>query len=118
MTFFAHESTDNARTATLIVDASRRAETPLPKHITGKFCEHLYDNIYNGMYAQVLRNPTFGDFPFCGGGMHPDGGVKRIGDEKMIAEQIRTQAARMDWPEPEKLLESRADGLAHFWVRE
>jgi alpha-N-arabinofuranosidase len=90
----------------------------IPKYITGKFCEHLGHNIYNGMHAEILKNPTFGDFPFGGGGQHPDGGVKFQCDEKLIEEQIKAQADRFGFPEPDRLVESRQDGLAHFWIKE
>ena len=63
--------------ASLQVFAADRGPQTIPKEITGKFCENLSpgrgwqpdalgnninkgDNIYNGMEAQVLRNPTFG----------------------------------------------------------
>ncbi|HHN46316.1 MAG TPA: hypothetical protein ENN09_02640 [Planctomycetes bacterium] len=90
----------------------------IPAHITGKFCEHLGSNIYNGMHAEILRNPTFADFPFGGGGEHPDGGVKFLCDEAAIAEQIRRSAERLCWPDPRKLVEAREDSLAHFWIKE
>jgi len=96
-------------------------ETGYPKisqYITGKFCEHLGHNIYNGMHAEILHNPTFADFVYGGGGGHPDGGTKYICDETAIANQIRNGGKRFGFPDLEKLVESRADGLAHFWIRE
>ncbi len=33
------------------------AAEPVPEYLFGKFTEHLGRNIYNGMWAQVLRNP-------------------------------------------------------------
>ena len=59
--------------ATLRVRARDRSPDPIPRYITGKFTEHLGNNIYNGIEAQILRNPTFADFPFSTGAMTPDG---------------------------------------------
>lgn len=42
----AFNAAANAGTATLKVDASKRAAHPIPKFITGKFAEHLGNNIY------------------------------------------------------------------------
>jgi hypothetical protein len=50
---------DSAK-ATLSIDASRNSALPISPLLYGKFCEHLGTNIYNGMEAQILRNPTFG----------------------------------------------------------
>ena len=106
--------------AVLSVRAAERSPHPIPRYITGKFCEHLGSNIYNGMDAQVLRNPTFADYPFWTGQMSPDGVAKFHSDEEKIAQELRRQAERAGWPkeELERLVESRADGLACGWVRE
>lgn len=106
--------------AVLRVCADARSPHAVSPLLTGKFCEHMGSNIYNGMCAEVLRNPTFADFPFGGGGTHPDGGAKFLCDEEVIRGNIRSRAARMGWPEgaADGLVESRADGLAHWWIRE
>src|SRR5512140_1767510 len=67
-----HETAEPGR-ATLRIDATTRSDYPVSKYITGKFAEHLGANIYNGMDAQILRNPTFADHPFWNGQMTPDG---------------------------------------------
>lgn len=92
----------------------------MPKSITGKFAEHLGANIYNGMDAQILRNPTLADYPFWNGQMSPDGITQFQSDEAKIVQDLRRQAIRSGWPETElsKLVEARADGLACFWERE
>ncbi len=59
--------------AELRVRAGRRSPHAIPRYITGKFAEHLGANIYHGMDAQVLRNPTLADWPFWTGQMTPDG---------------------------------------------
>ncbi len=117
MATYALTPTDEAATATLRVGKPAPNETPLSRRLNGKFCEHLGSNIYRGMHAQVLQSPTFGDWPFADG-MRPDGGIKRTADEERIAETIRRGAEREGWPEPELLVESRRDCLAHWWIRE
>jgi len=113
------ESKDPAR-ATLEVHARDRSPYPVPAYITGKFCEHLGSNIYNGMDAQILRNPTLADWPFGAGQSTPDGVAKFQSDDVKIAEELRRQATRFGWPEAEldRLVQCRADGLACFWTRE
>jgi len=78
--------------AVLSVRAAERSPHPIPRYITGKFCEHLGSNIYNGMDAQVLRNPTFADYPFWTGQMSPGGVAKFHSDEEKIAQELRRQA--------------------------
>ena len=112
------ESKDPAR-ATLRVRASERSPHAIPVHITGKFAEHLGFNIYNGMDAQVLRNPTFADYPFWTGQMSPDGVTKFHWEDDKINQDLRRQATRFGWPEAalEGLVHARTDGLACFWTR-
>ncbi len=114
------KATGDPGRATLRVLVGRRASHPISPYVTGKFCEHLWSNIYRGMWSQILQNSTFADYPFGGAGPHPDGGRKFECDEAKIEEQIRGRAEREGWPPPavDRLLESRADGLAHWWIRE
>jgi len=46
-------------TAEIEVFPARRAVERVSRLLYGKFCEHLGSNIYNGIWAQVLRNPGF-----------------------------------------------------------
>lgn len=112
------EST-NPAVATLRVRASQRSPHPIPRHLTGKFAEHLGWNIYNGMHAQVLRNPTFADYPFWTGQMNADGVTLFHSDTEKIVAEMRRQAGRSGWPasELDDLARARADGLACFWTR-
>ncbi|MBI4326266.1 MAG: hypothetical protein HY674_13525 [Chloroflexi bacterium] len=112
------ESKDPAR-ATLRVRTSERSPHPIPAYITGKFAEHLGFNIYNGMDAQILRNPTLADYPFSTGQMSPDGITKFHWEDEKINQELRRQATRFGWPESELegLVAARADGLACFWTR-
>jgi alpha-N-arabinofuranosidase len=105
--------------ATLKVIASSRSPNPIPPFITGKFAEHLGSNIYNGMCAQVLRNPTFADFPFWTGGISPDGRTMFHSDEQKIADAVRHLCVRLGFSNEQiaQLIESRKDGLAFWWSR-
>src|SRR5271157_3541953 len=89
------------KAATIRVFVHERAPLPIPTYITGKFCEHLGSNIYQGMDAQILRNPTFADYPFWDGRMSPDGVTVFHSDPREIARQLRQQAQRIGWPEAE-----------------
>ena len=106
--------------ATVRVMASDRAAHPIPRHITGKFCEHLGSNIYQGMEAQIFRNPTFADWPFWTGQTTPDGVTSFHHERQTIAGQLKQQAARIGWPEGERdgLVEARDDALACWWIRQ
>ena len=72
------------------------------------------------MGAQILRNPTFADYPFWDGRMSPDGVTAFQSDPREIARQLRQQAQCIGWPEGEldRLVEARDHGLACWWVRE
>jgi alpha-L-arabinofuranosidase len=108
-----------AAEATLQIHAGEPAPNRLPRELAGQFCEHLGANIYNGMDAQILRNPTFADYPFSTGQMTPDGIVTFLYERGRIEEELRRQAARSGWPQSEldDVVSARADGLACFWGR-
>jgi alpha-N-arabinofuranosidase len=110
----------NDGTANLRVFAGQRSTNLIPAYITGKFAEHLRQNIYNGMYAQILRNPTLADYPFATGEMNPDGVVKFQSDRESIEQELRQTAERWGWPRKETagLVQAYGDGLAAFWTRE
>ena len=105
--------------ATLRVVATERRANPIARFMTGKFCEHLGSNIYNGMSAQIVRNPTFADFPFWGGAISPDGRTMFQSEDQKIGDAIRHLCSRMSFSESQiaQLLESRKDGLAFWWLR-
>jgi len=111
-------ATDPSR-AILRIHTRQRAAHPIPRAITGKFAEHLGFNIYNGMDAQILRNPTFADYPFWTGQMSPDGLTKFHWEDQRIHEELRRLATRFGWPETELdgLVQAHGDGLASFWTR-
>ncbi|MHB8520279.1 MAG: alpha-L-arabinofuranosidase C-terminal domain-containing protein [Limisphaerales bacterium] len=109
----------DASRATLRVRTADRGLYPIPAYLTGKFAEHLGANIYNGMDAQIVRNPTFADYPFWSGQMTPDGVTRFQIDDVKINQELRRQATRQGWPESalDGLVAARADGLACFWTR-
>ena len=87
--------------------------------MTGKFTEHLYNNIYHGIDAQVLWNPTFAHYPFSTGQQTPDGVATFHWDREKIGEAIRRQSPRIGWPEAAlpALIDAYNDGLACWWTR-
>jgi alpha-N-arabinofuranosidase len=105
--------------ATVRVRTRERSQYPVTEFITGKFAEHLGWNIYNGMDAQILRNPTFADYPVWTGAMTPDGLTKFHVEDSRINEELRRQATRFGWPESDldALIQARGDALACFWTR-
>jgi alpha-N-arabinofuranosidase len=105
--------------ASLIIYASEKSQHPIPRNITGKFCEHLYFNITNGMDAQILRNPTFSDYPFRTGQESPDGVATFHYERQQIENSIRSSAGRWGWPNSEidGLIKSRNEALACFWTK-
>ena len=108
-----------ATESTLVVRVADRSAVRIPRFITGKFAEHLGNNIYNGMDAQILRNPTFAAYPFATGQQSPDGIATFHYERDRISQAIRQQAGRTGWPpgEGDALVESYFDGLAAFWGR-
>ncbi len=113
-----HPSRDASR-ASIRVYAGDRSPYRIPADFTGKFAEHLYYNIVNGMDAQILRNPTFAEFPFSTGRMNPDGIVEFETGHDAIARRVRELATSWGWPKSslDGLVAARADGLACFWSR-
>ncbi len=110
---------NHAAETTLVVHAADRASMRIPRFLTGKFAEHLGNNIYNGMDAQILRNPTFAAWPFATGQQSPDGIATFQYERERISQALREQAGRTGWPagEREALAAAYFDGLAAFWGR-
>jgi alpha-N-arabinofuranosidase len=95
--------------ANLVIYPKEKTIHPISRYITGKFCEHLYFNITNGMDAQILKNPTLCEYPFSTGQESPDGVATFHFDREEIARRIRNGAPRWGWPKEE------IDGLAQSW---
>lgn len=105
--------------ATLVVHTDQKSAYPVPRFITGKFCEHLYFNVTNGMDAQILKNPAFADYPFSTGQMSPDGIATFHYSTQEIARAIRSEAGRWGWPasEVDGLIKSREEAVACWWAK-
>lgn len=105
--------------ASLVIYTAEKSGHPIPRNITGKFCEHLFFNVTNGMDAQILRNPTFSDYPFKTGQDTPDGLATFYYERQQIESNIRNSAGRWGWPDSEidALVKSRNEAMACFWTK-
>ena len=105
--------------AALRIRAGERSPHAIGKFITGKFTEHLGNNVYNGLDAQILRNPTFAAVPFWSGQHSPDGPATFHWERAKIVEQIRRRGPQFGWPEAtlDRLVEDHDDALAGWWAR-
>lgn len=108
-----------AQEASLVVYAAEKSPHRIPRYLTGKFCEHLYFNVTNGMEAQILKNPTFSDYPFSTGQLSPDGVVMFQNTREGITRAIRNDASRWGWPEAEidGLVKSWSEATACWWAK-
>ncbi len=104
-------------TAVVAVPAAAAAAPAVNPRLLGKFCEHLGANIYQGMEAQLLLNPTMARWRFSAGDDHPDGGVRDETDRTRLAARIAAHAARQAWPAAEAVTDSFFDGGAFGWFR-
>ena len=105
--------------ASLAIYVAEKSEYSIPRNITGKFCEHLFFNITNGMDAQILRNPTLSDYPFRTGQDTPDGVATFYYERQQIERNIRNSAERWGWPDSEidALIKSYNEAMASFWTK-
>jgi len=87
--------------ATVDVFAKATAEKPISRLLFGKFTEHLWRNIYHGMWAQVLVNPGFESWPPFG---------------RNEAEAIRTVRHFLIVPRREEITRSFRRGAALGWI--
>lgn len=104
--------------ASITVDLDHRGDRPISRYLTGKFCEHLGSNIYNGMDAQILRNHTFAAYAFRSGNNHPDGGAMFHGDPSAIRKAVEHHATRLGLGsnETERMVTDYEGGLAFWWT--
>ena len=103
--------------ASLVINTREHSATTIPKFITGKFCEHLRNNIYNGMDAQILRNPTMADYPFWSGQASPDGVGNFLFNGEQIKRELRRQAGRTPMDTALGLVEGYSPGLVRLACR-
>lgn len=112
---FEHVRTGAA--ARVLVDARNPGAHRVAPFLLGKFCEHLGHNIYHGMEAQILRNPTFAKWQFADGEDETVGGTRPLTDPAQVAARMRAQAAGLGVPDADALLNGYQDGLAYPWLR-
>jgi alpha-N-arabinofuranosidase len=117
VSLFQFERSADKGKASLRIDSSVRGADPISPYLFGKFCEHLGHNIYQGMDACVLFNPTFGKWIFGGGTDRANGGMYEGGDPARIAVQVAERCQRFGLPNWRLLLDEYVDGLAFGWFR-
>lgn len=118
---FRHTETADPFEASVRIDPGTRAETPVEPRLFGKFCEHLGNNIYHGMDAQILFNPTFGEWHFRAHERRPSGGFVSENDRERIHEEIEDHGRPLAYPpetDPDALIEAYEDALAFGWQPE
>lgn len=57
---------DESAESRIAIWPREKADRPVSRLLYGKFTEHLWRNIYHGMWAQVLVNPGFEDWRWFG----------------------------------------------------
>ncbi|QLH78433.1 alpha-N-arabinofuranosidase [Halosimplex rubrum] len=113
-----HTETDDPSAARITVDANQRADFDVEPKLFGKFCEHLGNNIYQGKEAQILFNPTFGEWHFRGVERRPSGGFVSESDRERIEEKIQNHSRPLAYPpetDPDALFAAYEDALAFGW---
>ena len=103
--------------ATLTIDPAVRSPHRVSPYLFGKFCEHLGFNIYQGMEAEILFNPTFGQWLFNATTDRVNGGMAPESDLTKIAALVATRARRLGFPDAAPLYEDWQDALAFGWFR-
>lgn len=114
---FRHTPSSNSSKAILKVDLDSRSPHPVNPLLYGKFTEHLGQNIYNGIDAQILVNPAMEKWHFSAGDSVIDGGFKEETDLEKLSRQIREHSRWLGIPAVEALLEDYKDGAAFGWRR-
>lgn len=115
---FVHTDSDDPSAASVTVDAGDRADHTVEPFLYGKFSEHLGNNIYHGMEAEILFNPVFGEWHFRASNRRQSGGLVSENDPDRIDEIVREHGRPLAYPEetdPEALLSAYRDGMAFGW---
>jgi alpha-N-arabinofuranosidase len=116
---FTHTETEDSTAASVTVDASTRADCAVEPYLYGKFCEHLGNNVYHGMEAEILFNPTFGEWHFRASNLRQSGGFVSENDPEKIDDVVADHGRPLAYPaetDDEALLDAYRDGLAFGWV--
>jgi alpha-N-arabinofuranosidase len=117
ISLFKHQVSRDASRAQLAIDLSIRSPHPVNPLLYGKFTEHLGQNIYNGIDAQILTNPTFEKWHFSSGDNLIDGGFKEETDLEKLAVQLSHHARWLGLPPGNTLWSDYKDGAAWGWMR-
>jgi len=120
VTLLKHTPLEDPDRATVHINTTVRSPHRVSRWLLGKFCEHLGTNIYGGMDAQILFNPTFGCWSFGQRDQplsRPDGGAVRLSDPQRIALRIYEYERRFGLHPAPLLQRDLADGCAFGWVR-
>src|SRR3974377_1507401 len=117
LVLFRHSPSNDPRRATIRIDLETRSPYRVNPLLFGKFTEHLGHNIYNGIDAQILMNPTFGKWAFSSGDNPIDGGAIMESDPRKITNRIERYAHWLSLPNPSLLVESYKEGAAFGWMR-
>jgi len=91
---------DHAR---IEVFAAGKRSTPVSRLLYGQFAEHLYNNVYSGMWAQALRNTGFEPAKYFGSQGQED-----------LDNRLRWREGFTGLPGQ---LDSFKNGTAYYWAR-
>ncbi|ESP89749.1 alpha-L-arabinofuranosidase C-terminal domain-containing protein [Candidatus Halobonum tyrrellensis] len=114
---FRHVDSGDPSEASVRIDPDSRGD-PVEPMLFGKFCEHLGNNIYHGMDAQVLFNPVLGEWHFRAPEVRQSGGYDAETDPGRVRETVEAHGRPLAYPEEtdsDALLEAYRDGLAFGW---
>jgi alpha-N-arabinofuranosidase len=100
LTDFEEAQSDQIR---IEVWAQQRAARPVSRYLYGKFTEHLWWNVYNGLWAQILKNPSFESWELLGDGW------------KRIPEWFRRGGFPEAFPSL-RIPDSPGGGVAPWWL--
>jgi alpha-N-arabinofuranosidase len=112
-----HTISGNPGQAKVTLDTGTQSAYRISPLLRGKFCEHLGANIYGGMEAQILVNPTFGHWPFNAGDFGSDGGMRPESDLGRQRERAAQFARQQGFPDPDSWPDDFLDGGAFGWRR-
>lgn len=113
---YRHEQR-SGRDAVLELDPETEGDSPVDPKLYGKFAEHLAWNVYHGMSAQLVYNPTFGRWRFKSSNPTSDGGFVGSTNSDRREAMIAEHADQQDYPGVERLATAAEDGLSFWWLR-
>ncbi|NOZ04591.1 MAG: hypothetical protein GXO92_08350 [FCB group bacterium] len=100
--FLTVEKSTVETAADVDIYAATKADKPLSRYLYGKFTEHLGQNVYHGLWAQILINPSFEGWHFWG-------------SKKDYKRRMSYYAEWVKIPKSD-VIESYERGVAPFWM--